>query len=140
MRRKSILPEKKQRRTGKFIESAGEELEKTSAVEVVDETSDEVSSKDAETVESRENCRTCIIEQVAHEVVEAISIISKQRVARPPYEKKSREFWHVNVGLCSLKEWLAETIDEVLTMFSQTIEQLVHYEICSIGVCCCTLL
>ena len=59
-----------------------------------------------------------------------------KRSPRPHHEKNSRwEFWHANVGLCSLNDWLGQSIlDEVSqTIFSQTIEQLVHYEIGTIG-------
>ena len=60
----------------------------------------------------------------------------KKRSYPPSSSKKSRwEFWHSNVGLLQLREWLDQVVsDGVLhTIFEQTIEQLSQHKIDTVG-------
>ena len=59
-----------------------------------------------------------------------------KRSHRPTYEKVSRwEFWHSNVALCTLNDWLdrADLSEVSQTMFAQTIEHLVQFDIVTVG-------
>ena len=60
----------------------------------------------------------------------------KKRSYTPSEDKKSRwEFWHANVGLLKLTDWLSQTVldDVSQAIFMQTIEQLALHEMYTVG-------
>ena len=136
---KESSPPEESEGQGSSSESTSEESVDVSTEEpsVVEAALDDMTSESTEAVESVEESGEPVWpEQLRAKLLKRFRSSRNKRAPRPSYEKKSRwEFWHGKVGLCSLKDWLIEaSLDDVSqTMFSQTIEQMVHYDIHSIG-------